>query len=54
MVLRWINHGYDILFDSVPRCYLSAPNNKSSIEHIDFVCSEIAKQVAMRILSEVP
>ena len=54
MVSRWIDHGYNIPFDSVPSGYLSAPNNKSSIEHIDFVRSEIAKQVSMGLLSEVP
>ena len=54
MVLRWITSGYEIPFDTVPSCYLSAPNNKSSTVNIDFVRSEIAKQVVMGVLSEVP
>ena len=37
MVSRWIEKGYNIPFDSVSSGYLSAPNNKSSIEYIDFV-----------------
>ena len=54
MVSRWIAKGYNIPFDTVPSGYLSAPNNKSSFDHIDFVRSEIANQVSMGLLSEVP
>ena len=46
--------GYEIPFDSLPSANLSACNNKSMTVNLDFAKAEIARQVEMGILSEVP
>ena len=53
MVTRWLTTGYEIPFSKVPQKPLSAKNNKSCINNLDFAREELQRQVNCGILSEV-
>ena len=53
MVTRWLTTGYEIPFTKVPMKPLSAKNNRSCINNLDFTREELQRQVECGILSEV-
>ena len=53
MVTRWVTSGYEIPFSKVPKKPLSAKNNKSCFNNLDFAREELQRQVNCGILSEV-
>ena len=53
MVTRWLTTVYEILFTQVPTKFLSAKNNKSCYDNIQFAREELKRQVKCGILSEV-
>merc|ERR1711867_36193 len=54
MVTRWLTTGYEIPFTQPPPKFISAKNNKSCINNLDFAREELQRQVKCGILSEVP
>ena len=53
MVTHWLTTGYEIPFTKVPMKPLSAKNNRSCINNLDFAREELQRQVKCGILSEV-
>ena len=53
MVIRWLTTGYEIPFTKVPIKSLSARNNRSYINNLDFAREEVQRQVKCGVLSEV-
>ena len=53
MVTRWLSSGYEIPFTQVPTKSLSAKNNKSCYDNLQFAREELKRQVKCGILSEV-
>ena len=53
MVTRWLTTGYEIPFTQVPTKFLSAQNNKSCLDNLQFAREELKRQVNCGILSEV-
>ena len=53
MVTRWLTTGYEIPFTQAPTKLLSAKNNKSCYNNIQFTREELKRQVKCGILSEV-
>ena len=52
-VTWWLTIGYEIPFTKVPTKSLSAKNNKSCLNNLQFARKELARQVKFGILSEV-
>ena len=53
MVTRWLTTGYEIPFTRLPKKRLSAKNNRSCINNLDFAREELQRQVKCGVLSEV-
>ena len=53
MVTWWLTTGYEIPFTKVPTKSLSAKNNKSCLNNLQFATKELARQVKSGILLEV-
>ena len=53
MVTLWLTTGYEIPFTQVPTKFLSAKNNKSCYDNLQFAREELCRQVKSGILSEV-
>ena len=53
MVIRWLTTGYEIPFTKVPTKFLSAKNNRSCLDNLDFTREELQRQVKFGVLPEV-
>ena len=53
MVTRWLTTVYEIPFTQVPTKFLSAKNNKSCLDNLQFAREELKRQFNCGILSEV-
>jgi hypothetical protein len=53
-VMRWIDHGYDLVWDKLPRLARQLKNFESSRVHSDFVTQEIADMLEAGAASALP
>jgi hypothetical protein len=52
--MRWIDHGYDLVWDKLPPLARHLKNSKSSRDHYDFVTKAIADMLEVDAASVLP
>ncbi len=52
--MRWIDHGYDLVWDKVPPSARELKNSKSSWDHSDFVTKAVDDMITTGTCSVLP